>query len=75
MFLTLLIIIIFLGLFIALFLGIGTLLFKILYTFCIGLPIAICLSAVGVVFCITIIGIPVGVLLFKAAGVVLVPFR
>lgn len=75
MFLISFIVIMILILILAICLGIGTLLFKLLYTFCIGLPIAICLSVAGVVFCITIIGIPVGVILFRAAGFVLVPFR
>lgn len=53
----------------------GILVMKILYTFCIGLPIAICLGVIGVLLCITVIGVPVGLLLFRMAGVVLVPFR
>lgn len=58
-----------------LFFAIGSLMLKILYTFCIGFPIAICLTAAGMVLCITIIGIPIGMLLFRLAGFVLVPFR
>ncbi len=58
-----------------LFLSIGTLMFKLLYTLCIGFPIALCLCICGILLCITIIGIPVGLLLFKAAGFVLVPYR
>ena len=53
----------------------GILVVKILYTFCIGLPIAICFCIMGALFCITIIGVPIGLLLFKLAGFVLVPFR
>lgn len=71
LFLTLL----FVALLIGLFCALGTLVLKILYTFCIGLPIALCLVVLGVIFCITIIGIPVGLGLFKAAGFVLVPFH
>lgn len=58
-----------------LFLSIGTLMFKLLYTLCIGFPIALCLCICGILLCITIIGIPVGLMLFKAAGFVLVPYR
>lgn len=56
------------------FFAIGGLLVKLLYVCCIGLPIAICLGVCGLVCCITVIGIPVGTLLFKAAGFVLCPF-
>ena len=59
---------------IGLFACIGGLLFKLLYTFLIGLPIAAVLVAFGILFCVTIIGIPIGVALFRAAGVVLFPF-
>ena len=58
-----------------LFFAVGILTLKILYTFCIGLPIAVCLTAAGMVLCITIIGIPIGLLLFRLAGFILVPFR
>ena len=61
--------------FIGLFLMLGALLFKVLYVCCIGLPIAVCLSVFGLLFCITVIGIPVGMLLFRTAGFVLAPFR
>ncbi len=57
------------------FFAVGGVLLKLLYVFCIGLPIAICIGVLGVVCCITVIGIPIGLLLFKAAGFVLVPFR
>ncbi len=60
---------------IGMFFAIGGLMLKIIYTFCIGLPIALCLCVTGMVLCITIIGIPVGLLLFRAAGFVLAPFR
>ena len=70
-----LIMLVLLVLFIGLFLMLGMLLFKILYVCCIGLPIALCLGVFGLLFCITIIGIPVGKLLFRMAGFVLAPFR
>ncbi len=57
------------------FFGLGMLIFKLLYTLCIGLPIAICLVVLGMVFCITVIGIPIGSVLFRVAGFVLVPYR
>ena len=69
------IMLVFLCLFIGLFLMLGALLFKVLYVCCIGLPVAICLSVFGLLFCITLIGIPIGKLLFGAAGFVLAPFR
>ena len=59
----------------AFFFGLGLLLFKVLYTFCIGLPLAVCLGTIGMVFCITVIGIPLGMLMFRLAGFVLLPFR
>lgn len=58
-----------------LFMAIGSLVFKLLYTLCIGFPIALCLCVFGILFCITIIGIPVGLALFRAAGFILVPYR
>lgn len=64
-----------LAVFIGMFFTLGALAMKILYTFCIGLPIALCLSVFGILFCITIIGIPIGHLLFHIAGFVLAPFR
>lgn len=60
---------------IGLLFAIGELVLRILYVCCIGLPIAVCISLTGVICCITLIGIPVGLLLFRAAGFVLHPFR
>ena len=39
-----------------------------------GLPLAIAWAFVGLVWCITIVGIPVGVQCFKIAGLALTPF-
>ena len=66
---------VFLFLFIGLFFLLGTLVLKLLYLCCIGIPIAVCLGVLGLVFCITVIGIPVGMLFFRAAGFALAPFR
>lgn len=57
-----------------LFFTLGSVVLKVLYTFCIGLPAAVCIGAFGILFCMTIIGIPIGLLLFKLAGFVLLPF-
>ena len=54
------------------FFGLGMLIFKLLYTLCIGLPIAICLVVLDP---LTVIGIPIGSMLFRVAGFVLVPYR
>ncbi len=70
-----LLMLVFLAMFIGLFLMLGVLLFKILYVCCIGLPIALCLGVFGLLFSITIIGIPIGKLFFHLAGFVLAPFR
>lgn len=75
---TLLMSMLFIGLFALLFAFLfagGALLIRVLYTFCIGFPIAICLGVAGMLLCITVIGIPVGLMLFRMAGFVLVPFR
>ncbi len=44
------------------------------YFLCIGLPVAIALGVLGLLLCVTIIGIPLGILLFKLAGGVLFLF-
>ena len=39
-----------------------------------GFIISLCYAVMGIVFCITIIGIPFGMQLFKMAGLALMPF-
>lgn len=53
---------------------VGGIVLKIGYFLCIGLPVAIVLGALGLLLCVTIIGIPLGILLFKLAGGVLFLF-
>ncbi|MGI6203186.1 MAG: YccF domain-containing protein [Eubacteriales bacterium] len=45
----------------------------LLLVFC-GLPLAITSAAIGLVFCITLIGIPFGLQCFKLAKLALMPF-
>lgn len=71
---TLLVLLIF-AMVIGLLFAVGELVLRILYICCIGFPIAVCIGLAGVICCITLIGIPVGMLLFRAAGFVLHPFR
>lgn len=47
---------------------------NILWFLIVGLWSAIIMFAVGIAYCVTIIGIPVGVQCFKIAGFVLMPF-
>lgn len=54
--------------------GVGSLLLNILWIIFSGLPLALEAAAIGVVFCITIIGIPFGLQCFKIAKLALMPF-
>jgi len=54
--------------------GLLSLLFNIIWIFIGGIWIALTHVLVGIVLCITIIGIPFGVQHFKLAGLALVPF-
>lgn len=54
--------------------GVVSLLLNILWLIFSGIPLAIEATAVGVVFCITIIGIPFGKQCFKIAKLALMPF-
>ena len=62
-------------LFLGLFLALGTIVLKLLYIFCIGIPFALCFAVLGALLCLTVIGIPLGKLLFRAAGFVLSPLN
>ncbi|QEH67773.1 YccF domain-containing protein [Cellulosilyticum sp. WCF-2] len=54
--------------------GVGSLLCNILWIIFGGIPLAIEATIIGVVFCITIIGIPFGLQSFKIAKLALMPF-
>lgn len=54
--------------------GAGSLLLNILWIIITGIPLAIEAALIGVVFCITIIGIPFGIQCFKIAKLALMPF-
>ena len=54
--------------------GAGSLILNILWIVISGVPLAIEAAIVGVVFCITIIGIPFGKQCFKIAKLALMPF-
>lgn len=54
--------------------GAGSVLLNILWLIFGGLEIALTAAAVGVFFCITIIGIPFGLQCFKIAKLALLPF-
>jgi uncharacterized membrane protein YccF (DUF307 family) len=54
--------------------GVGSLLLNILWLAISGVVLAVEAAAVGVVFCITIIGIPFGKQCFKIAKLALMPF-
>ena len=62
-------------LFFGLFFLFGVVMLKILYFCCVGLPFGICLGMIGILCCITIIGIPLGMLCFKMAGFVIAPLH
>lgn len=63
------------ALLLGLFFLFGVVMLKILYFCCIGLPVGLCLGVIGVLCCITIIGIPLGVLCFRMAGFVIAPLH
>lgn len=54
--------------------GVGSLLLNIVWLLISGIPLALEAALAGVVFCITIIGIPFGVQCFKLAKLALMPF-
>ena len=54
--------------------GVGSLLLNILWLIISGIPLALGAAINGVVFCITIIGIPFGLQCFKMAKLALMPF-
>lgn len=54
--------------------GVGSLLINILWIVISGIPLAIEAAVIGVIFCITIIGIPFGLQCFKIAKLALMPF-
>ncbi len=54
--------------------GAGSLLLNILWILITGLPLAIEAAALGLVLCISIIGIPFGLQCFKIAKLALMPF-
>lgn len=54
--------------------GAGSLLLNIIWLLISGLPLALEFVVLGVVFCITIIGIPFGLQMFKLAKLALMPF-
>lgn len=51
-----------------------SLLANIIWLLVSGLPLAVVASVIGVVFCITVIGIPFGLQCFKIAKLALLPF-
>lgn len=53
---------------------IGGIVLRVVYFLCIGLPLAIVLGVLSILLCITIIGIPLGVVLFKLAGSIIFIF-
>ena len=54
--------------------GAGSLLLNIIWILLSGLPLALEFALFGVVFCITVIGIPFGLQMFKLAKLALMPF-
>ena len=54
--------------------GIGSLLFNIVWLLVSGLPLAISSLLIGILLCITIVGIPFGKQCFKYARLALMPF-
>lgn len=54
--------------------GAGSVLLNILWIIITGIPLAIEAALIGVVFCITIVGIPFGMQCFKIAKLALMPF-
>ena len=54
--------------------GAGSLLLNIIWLLVSGIPLAIGSAVIGVILCITIIGIPFGLQHFKIAKLALMPF-
>lgn len=54
--------------------GVGSLLLNIIWLLVSGLPMAVEFALMGVVLCVTIIGIPFGLQQFKLAKLALMPF-
>lgn len=54
--------------------GVGSLLLNILWLIFSGIPLAIESAVLGVILCVTIIGIPFGLQQFKIAKLALMPF-
>lgn len=54
--------------------GAGSLLLNIVWLLLSGLPLALEFAVLGVIFCVTIIGIPFGLQMFKLAKLALMPF-
>lgn len=54
--------------------GAGSLILNIVWMILTGIPIAIEALIIGVIFCITIVGIPFGLQCFKLAKLYLMPF-
>ena len=44
---------------------------RLLWLVTIGLPLSLALNALGVLFCVTIVGIPIGLTCFQLAGRIL----
>lgn len=47
---------------------------KLVYILAIGVPVGLIFAVAGLVFCVTVIGIPLGMLMFKLARFLLYPF-
>lgn len=54
--------------------GAGSFLLNLLWIVITGIPLAIEAAVIGVIFCVTIIGIPFGLQCFKIAKLALMPF-
>ena len=54
--------------------GVGATLLNVLWLIVSGIPLAICSAVTGVLFCMTIVGIPFGKQHFKIAKLALMPF-
>ena len=54
--------------------GVGATLLNVLWLIFSGIPLAICSAVTGVLFCMTIVGIPFGKQHFKIAKLALMPF-
>ena len=54
--------------------GAGSMLLNIIWLLVTGIPMALEQAAIGILFCITIVGIPFGLQCFKIAKLALMPF-